>query len=79
MKYIIFILFIILLGYLGWRNLYGKERKRELVVFVSLLLYGAYVGVAGMGGFPYLNMITPFEMMLQPIGEGLELILGVKK
>lgn len=72
MKTLLFSAGILCLMYLVSKSLYKCGNKAELLLFVLLMVYTIYEGVAQLQGLPQILLVHPIEKLLEPVGRWLE-------
>lgn len=60
------------LTYFIAKQLYKDEKRAECTIFVLLMLYTTYEGIAELRGLPRLLLIEPMEILLEPFGRWIE-------
>ncbi|WP_144240478.1 hypothetical protein [Paenibacillus sabinae] len=53
----------------GWRQLKGKGSVLHRLLFVGILGWAAYVGLAGLAMVPHLSISSAYIVFFQPIGK----------
>lgn len=76
MKTLLFSAGMICLIYFVSKPLHKRGNKEELLLFVLLMIYTIYEGIAQLQGLPKVPLIYPVERLLEPVGRWLEQRLG---
>ncbi|MFC6601544.1 hypothetical protein [Ectobacillus funiculus] len=72
MQTLLFSMGMIGLIYFISKYLHKHGDKTELLLFVLLMVYTTYEGIAELQGLPHISIIYPVERLLDPIGRWLE-------
>lgn len=63
--------------YFAGRSMYKQKKSKELLLFISLMLFSAYAGIAEPASLPLPNLIIKGEdLIFRPVGKWIERMLG---
>ncbi|WP_342046228.1 hypothetical protein [Bacillus sp. OTU530] len=69
-KTLLFSMGMIGLIYFISKHLHKYGNKTELLLFVLLMVYTTYEGIAELQGLPHISIIYPVERLLALLGDG---------
>lgn len=76
MKITAFLMLHATVAFFSIRGIYRKKQMREMVLFLLLLLFSAYVGLAELASLPQIHLVKAIDFLFSPTGKWIEHVLG---
>jgi hypothetical protein len=72
--FLIILLHLVVL-FFGMKSFKGDKKKREILLFLFIILLSTYMGIAEPASLPIVPLIEGIDIIFEPIGRWIEQVL----